>query len=266
VSVKPPAFLVDLYRDLRDRRLLIPAGLLLVALVAVPFLLSESPPPDPPPPSTAGIEATAATPAVLTEDEGVRNYRERLDALTEKNPFDQQFADPPRSAGAIDEASSEATGTGGGTATGTGSALPADDGAGAAVASVPRGEPVIEVAEPTEDRWLTWQVDVSFGKVDDVKEYEGLRTLQLLPSKKRPVVAIFGISQQGKKVAFVLTDEVSSSSGDGRCSPGQKDCSFLVMKKGDKRRIVATRENGTRVVYRLKLRRITEKVITRPRE
>ena len=37
---KVPAFVSDLYYDLRDRRLLPLVGLVLVAIVAVPFLLS----------------------------------------------------------------------------------------------------------------------------------------------------------------------------------------------------------------------------------
>ncbi len=39
-SIKPPKFVADLYADLRDRRLLPLVALLLVAIVAAPFLLS----------------------------------------------------------------------------------------------------------------------------------------------------------------------------------------------------------------------------------
>ena len=41
-DLKMPQFLVDLYWDLRDRRLLPLVGLVLVAIVAVPFLLGGS--------------------------------------------------------------------------------------------------------------------------------------------------------------------------------------------------------------------------------
>ena len=40
-NVRPPQFLGNLYRDMRDRHLLIPAVALVVALVAVPVLLKS---------------------------------------------------------------------------------------------------------------------------------------------------------------------------------------------------------------------------------
>jgi hypothetical protein len=43
-SVRAPQLLTDLYRDLRDRRLMVPAVALAVALIAVPMALSSSAP------------------------------------------------------------------------------------------------------------------------------------------------------------------------------------------------------------------------------
>jgi hypothetical protein len=54
-EMKVPPFLSDLYYDLRDRRLLPLLALILVAIVATPFLLKEdSPEPAPAPPPVAG--------------------------------------------------------------------------------------------------------------------------------------------------------------------------------------------------------------------
>ena len=49
-NVKVPRFVTDLYQDLVDRRLLPLVALILVAIVAVPFLLGGSE--EPPAPST----------------------------------------------------------------------------------------------------------------------------------------------------------------------------------------------------------------------
>src|SRR5206468_1313297 len=66
-QIQAPEFLNNLYRDMRDRRLLLPAAALLVCLIAIPQLLSSSSTPAPAAPTvpvtTAGKQ-TAAEPAV----------------------------------------------------------------------------------------------------------------------------------------------------------------------------------------------------------
>ena len=88
---QPPQLLTDVYRDLRDRRLLIPVIALLVALVAVPMLLGSKTPPPVPPAPAASVDlkdAAAVQSAVFVENASVRNYRKRLEPLKAKNPFD----------------------------------------------------------------------------------------------------------------------------------------------------------------------------------
>jgi len=92
-GLETPQFLKDIYGDLRDRRLLLPVVGLIVTVVAVPFLLGGDPAPVPSAPATANVpsDATEVRSAVLVEQTGIRNYRKRLEALREKNPFKQQF-------------------------------------------------------------------------------------------------------------------------------------------------------------------------------
>ena len=95
--VQAPAFVQDLYKDMRDRRLIIPAVALLIAIVAVPIALSclpnlRSPPAAP----VADPDAVAVEPAVLAVQEiGVRDYRKRLSELEQKNPFGSRFDPKP---------------------------------------------------------------------------------------------------------------------------------------------------------------------------
>ncbi len=54
-NLQAPDFLTDLYRDMRDRRLLIPALALIVTALAIPVLLKTDPPAPVPAPSAAGF-------------------------------------------------------------------------------------------------------------------------------------------------------------------------------------------------------------------
>ena len=96
--IKPPEFLSDVYRDLRDRHLLLPRLALLIALIAVPILLKGSDPPPHRAPGGAGADrgkSSSLTAAVLADDAvSVRNYRKRLEELKSKNPFKPQFEVP----------------------------------------------------------------------------------------------------------------------------------------------------------------------------
>ena len=74
-QIRAPEFLNNLYRDMRDRRLLLPAAALVVCLIAVPQLLSSSSTTAPPPtvPIESAGKPTAAEPAVVTDEPGVTN-------------------------------------------------------------------------------------------------------------------------------------------------------------------------------------------------
>src|SRR3954453_14804186 len=94
-KIEPPKILVDLYRDLRDRRLLVPFVALAVALVLVPLALSKSShKPAAAATGTTGTQVSAAEPAVMTATFGVRNFNKRLSALKEKDPFQRHFVLP----------------------------------------------------------------------------------------------------------------------------------------------------------------------------
>ena len=266
-SVKPPAFVGDVYRDLRDRRLLIPAVALLVALVAVPIVLAAPDPAPPPPPATADAEPTAAAPAVLAEDPGIRNYRKRLEALKEKNPFDQKFTVPEPGSSAIGEPSAGSDPGPSSSVPGT-TAPPAPrpgDGTTPPVAPTsPIGEPRSEPSKPKMKRtWFTWEVDVVFGPVGDTKTRTGLRAPELLPTRNNPVVALVGVGTHGNRVTFLLSNEVTATVGDGACAPSQASCAFLTLRPGQERKITVTPAGDPEVTYRLKLLGTSEKVIKR---
>jgi hypothetical protein len=101
-DLKMPQFLVDLYWDLRDRRLLPLLGLVLMAIVAVPFLLggSSDQPAAPAAPSTGAPSpepaagASGARLTVVQAQPGLRDYHKRLGDDSPTNPFKQRFTGP----------------------------------------------------------------------------------------------------------------------------------------------------------------------------
>lgn len=100
-NMKVPQPLVDLYWDLRDRHLLPVLGLVLVGIVAVPFLLSgskeEAPPSSvplgaPSPEPIAGVSKSRLT--VVQAEPGLRAYKKRLTHDSPTNPFKQRYTGP----------------------------------------------------------------------------------------------------------------------------------------------------------------------------
>jgi hypothetical protein len=258
-KIEPPRFASDLYRDLRDRRLLIPVAALLVAIVAVPVMLKRDSDAAPPLAAAAGVpeDAAAAAPAVLVNEAGVRDYRKRLDQLKETNPFEQKFALPtPESVALQGDDGSTAAPT---AAAGTGDSSGLDpavtdttvtDTVASAPSSVttdttvtePDGEQVdtsvaTEPEQPKpEARFYAGRIDVTVGELGDAKRVDGVRYLDLLPSRSQPVAAFLGLANGGEGAVFSVAREVVETDGDGSCAPKQPaPCQFLSMEVGDKR-------------------------------
>jgi hypothetical protein len=94
-DVKVPAFIEDIYLDLKERHLLPVAAILLVAIVVVPFAVAQSS--SSPEPGGAEGEASVSSEAesssgnlVAQATPGLRKYQRRLDHLRAKDPFKQQ--------------------------------------------------------------------------------------------------------------------------------------------------------------------------------
>jgi hypothetical protein len=261
------SFFAGLYRDLDDRHLVLPALLLVVAIIAVPVVLggsSAEPAAPPPAPVVADAHATAVESAVLATDPGVRDYTQRLEALKEKNPFVQQFAD--KSSENPLDASTAALGA---DTTGTeaaGAAVTAPSGSTSVPGSggdVPtETTPAPDTTTPTDPttgdtpqvqtqtRFFAPRIDVTFGKLGEAKEITDVRHFDFLPNEKTPVVAFLGLGESADKAVFGVSNEVVETSGDGSCAPHEVDgCDLLVLRVGEQR--ILKLVDGT--TYRLKV-------------
>jgi hypothetical protein len=255
-KIQTPPFLNNLYRDMRDRRLLLPAVALVVALIAVPLALSSSSGTAAPPalsPAAGGSGHAAATsPAVLSEELGVTEYQKRLEQLNSKNPFRRQFVTVPK--GAEQETSSGQTAATADTA--TTSSVPATTSApttSEAPSTSPSGTPPSSTppSKPPKPTLYAFQADVAVGPPGDMTRRKSVELGKFLPGEGKPMVAFVGASEDLKHGLFLVSDDVSSVSGNGRCIPQPDNCKILRLKVGDQANLAYTPE-GDRT-YKLKL-------------
>lgn len=258
-----PPFIANLVRDMRDRRLILPAIILMLAIVAVPVMLrAESEPTPPAIPFVQPEGAGEVLPAVLTEQPvGVRDYRKRLEELKSKNPFAQKFQLTPSElddATQLIEAPTDGTDIVDSPAADSSITPTTDDGGtgGSTPASPPASPPKAQVM-----LILAPRLDLRFGRVgEDLKKYRDVSLGDVLPRRKKPVISLVSVSDDLKEASFIVSSRVIGTSGDGKCSPSRGDCEFLTLKEGHAHKF----EYGEQgVVHRLVIDDIREKIVDR---
>lgn len=252
-NVKVPGFLRDLYQDLADRRLLPLVGLILVGIVAAPFLLGESEP-EPSPPSTAiplpGGTAQASNLTVVEAQPGLRDYHRRLGRRTPTNPFKQRYTGAPAGGGLPEQSTSTSTSTStegsGGTSTSVpGSSAPVESSPPVPLPETSPPAPLPETSPPGDDgdvdpgelRLFTFAVDVKISSTRTTAEGKKEKTEPeirrevipptALPSPKAQVVTYMGISPKTRKPLFLISDDVEAIFGEGKCISGSESCQLL---------------------------------------
>jgi hypothetical protein len=249
---KAPAFLADVFYDMRDRRLLPLVALVIVAIVAVPFLMGGSDEPLPAETPEQAAESArlevAGDPSltVVEAKPGLRDYRRRLRGRTPTDPFKQRYTGVP--------ATSQLESTGLSAASGDASAVSAEasapeveesaggDQAGGSppdIGSSPGGGAGANGGaddDPDADglRFFGFRPDVRFGVAgsQDLKLREDLPLSSLLP-KQLPLLVFIGVSENGERAAFDVSPEVTRVRGDGACIGGKQSCRLLFMREGD---------------------------------
>jgi hypothetical protein len=236
-DLKPPAFLADLYYDLRDRRLLPLIALVVVAIAAVPILLgSDVEEPALPPAAGAALESSTANASKLTVVEatpGLRDYKKRLKDRSPSDPFEQQYTEPAGGGSSSSEGASAGS-TGG--SSGESPAVEVEESGSEVVETTPStGGSSGGGVDPESPglHFFAFRPDIRFGVAgsDDLTFYRELPAGKVLPEKK-PVIAFVGVSDDGKRAAFEVSREVAVVRGDGRCIGGNQNCSLLTLSAG----------------------------------
>jgi hypothetical protein len=197
----------------------------------------------------SGDEA-ATSPAVLTEQLGVTDYRKRLEQLNSKNPFRRQFMTTPKSAGSQTTSSDPATAT---ATSSTSVPSSPSTSSSAPIPPTPSSDvpPSSAPPQPPEPTLYAFRADVAIGPPGDLTRRKDVELGKFLPGEGKPMIAFAGATEDLKHGLFLVSDDVSSVSGDGRCVPGPSECTLLRLEVGDQATLAYAPE-GDRT-YRLKL-------------
>lgn len=266
-DLKVPDFLLDVYYDLRERHLLPLVAILLVALVALPIVLSSGSSSSEP--ESAIATPSAALPAsklvVAKGAPGLREYKKRL-AGAPKDPFKPQ--------------STEATGT---SAEGVGSAPGSEESSGTIESSesseVPTETPE-SIAPPSEGngeppeggrlQYYSFAIDVRITPVSSKKKEKSsvrndLPGMTMLPSRKVPALTFVGVSKDEKSAVMLVSDKVTGLFGDATCLEGSEHCQLIALEPGIPETVVYGANARTYRITLLKLQLLrTDKLNTAP--
>jgi hypothetical protein len=224
-------FLLDLWQDLRAKRLWPVAVALLAATVAVPAILFK--PASPPPSSTGAGQASnqAKLPAVTLDASSIANSH--LNIFKEKNPF-SALSDPTSdasttAAGPAAGSSGSSGSSGSGSSTGAGAGGTSTGGStGTGTGTTPTGPDGKPITPGVH--YFTYTADVRFGPRDQIKDFKEIGLLDLLPSGDNPVVAFMGV-KDGKIATFFIADPAFRAEGEGDCAPDPDNCMFVSLTK-----------------------------------
>lgn len=242
-------FLLDLWQDLRDKRLAPVAVVLAVALVAVPVVLSKSSAPVSPAPVQA--VRTAPDPKDLKELASVKLDQSELERGSSLNTFDPSDPfRPPKKVTKKPKADTSAPSSvagnqtaGGGGGTGSTGSTPGgvDTGStgGGNTGSTGGGGGTGSTPAPTVQ--YRYVVDVTFSANGHSRKIKGLERLDMLPNENNPLLLFLGVSANAGNAVF-LVDSTLKAAGEGKCKPKPSECAFLYIGAGSEHAF--TNENG----------------------
>jgi hypothetical protein len=256
-------FLLDLWYDLRAKRLWPVAVVLLAALVAVPVVLSKSAetpePAEETPVAAQSADKNPEGPAGLAQvklEERAEGSGSSLSSFDEpRNPF----APPGRARAAaqgdaaVAAAPSTSTSAGPGSAAGSASVSGSDvTGGGSAGVDMSPGSgisippsigkpPSGDVGGDSHETGYAYVVDVTLTAKGRTRKFKGLTRHDVLPNETSPLLISMGVTEAGGNAVF-LVDSSLEAAGEGRCKPSAKECARVFIGPGSEH--VFTQANG----------------------
>jgi hypothetical protein len=250
-------FILDLWHDLKEKRLWPVAAALLIGLIAVPVLLAK-------PAGTASAPATvphAASP----------ERAEALKQLAQVKLGDQEVGDgstlgvfdvddpfkPPKGALTKKDAAGGAAGPGSvipgssdGSAGGTGGGVTGDTGTttGGIGGTGGTGGGGGGGGTTTTTTVYKYVVDVTFEANGRTRHIKGLEKLDMLPSQDSPLLIFMGVTANGGDAVFMV-DSTLKAAGEGKCKPSPSQCALAYIGPGSE--YMFSNEEGD--TYRVKI-------------
>ena len=252
-------FLLDLWHDLRAKRLWPVAAVLAVAVVAVPLVLmksSESPDPAPVPtarkaPDPKDLKALAS----VKLDETSLERGSSLDTFDPSDPFRPPKAVTKASADTSDAPSTVTSGgddtgstggdtgsTGGGDTGSTGGGDTGSTGGGGGDTGSTGGGGTTTTAQ------YRFVVDATFSVNGHRRQIKGLERLDMLPNEASPLLLFLGVTTNAGNAVF-LVDSTLEAAGEGKCKPRARECAFLYIGAGSEHEF--TNDDGDSYTLRI---------------
>lgn len=217
-------FFGDVVYDLRNRGLLPVVILLIVAMVAVPLLISRGSSGSGPTlqPTANTKPAPEAQTAVLAYNpSGIRNYKSRLNDLSSKDPFRMQFIHSAATASQLNSTVTPTETGGGGSTKSSNSSTTVNGGSGS------------NKKKHSNSVTVTYQTNVLAGDVDSqLTPFPDIKEMTTLPSPDKPVLVYFGLSSDHGHALFLVSNKVDQLTGPGACVPAPDDCALLSLSPG----------------------------------
>ena len=251
-------FLLDLWHDLQAKRLWPVAAALVLALVAVPVMLSKSSEP----PSSAPVQAVRKAPdpkdlkalASVKLDEAALERGSSLDTFDPSDPFRPPRAIAKRSREAADAPSTVTSeppsgGSGGGDTGSTGGDTGSTGGdTGSTGGGTTGGTGGGGTDTPTQTAQYRYVADVTFASNGHKRQIKGLERLDMLPNQASPLLLFLGVTPKGGNAVF-LVDSTLKAAGEGKCKPRARECAFLYIGAGSEHEF--TNDNGDSYTLRI---------------
>lgn len=243
------SFLLDIWHDLREKRLWPVAVGLLAAAAAIPLVLLK--------PASGGTEqptvvAKAPQPNTLpaVSVDSSPTHGSRLGTFSQRNPFkpmaDLKKADaagnpaapsstspsapataasassPSASAAGSSSSSPSSSSPGGASSTGGGAG-----GGGSSTPSLsPSPSPSPSAPATPTTKWFRYTADIRFGAAGSLKTLKGVTDFTLLPDDKTAAIVFMGVSSDAKSAIFFVADPAFIPAGEGKCND-KSNCRFV---------------------------------------
>ena len=236
-------FLLDIWADLKAKRLAPVAVGLGLALVAMPALMLKGEDG-----ASAGPLPIIASPAASSDDAEVELAEElgeggsKLDSYKAHDPFHgvAKAAGSSGTSGTAIAPSDSTTdagqdlakllGGGGAPAGDAPESVPGfgqPDSGGGLTTGGDTPSPVVR--QPGAK--YTYELDVKFGRPGTEKRYRHVSRMSFLPSKKVPALVFMGVPADAKTAIFFVHPGLDHA-GEGTCIPSPANCNFLELKVG----------------------------------
>jgi hypothetical protein len=232
------SYLTTVIDDLRQKRLWPVAAVLVVALVAVPALLSTSAKSTPvaaaPTPAPSGATGPAL-PTVRVNNAAIHTHLRGHGRDPFKQPHSGKASSATTSTTTTTASGAGSTGSGGSGATGSGTSTtattpttttptaPPTTTTTTTTTTTPQAPPTPPGLTDTQSYAVTFAITNDTGGLDTI---DPLERLSVLPGARQPLLVYLGVLKGGHRVLFAVRPGAFVK-GPGDCAPGRVDCEVL---------------------------------------